>query len=155
VQVPVDKYLAEDYRQVLRTVDAPQNINTEVPITPAVIVNQGLPRPNSKQILRYTTVVNGAGNNSDQIATPNSTTNIYFLGCLINSGAVNFCVWDGTSGDRTSLTDGQTTNFYYGSYGGTTNVIDFVPFPVKATSGIRVTTTGVSSVIVYYIEEIV
>lgn len=159
--VPINKYLSNDYRTVLRVPDSPQDINTEIPVTPVVVVNNGLPRPTTSQRIRtYTFTGTGASTTYAQIATPSATTKIYFLGVVTILGGVGcvFSVYDATTG-APSTTTGGTANFVrYQNIGATSNEATFTPLPVECVTGLRAEDISGGSVnlsVIYYLEETV
>jgi hypothetical protein len=165
---PINRTVANDYRQALGVADAPQMIDTEIPITPVLLVNNSFPKPSTSQKLKYFTVGIHTALTSYQIATASSTTKIYFIGIkVINGGAValNPAVFDGTSGNSPAIAANTT---YADGAGLLANPIcpatngtqdeTILPLPVQVNNGIRLTMGGAAQagvVIIYYIEEIV
>jgi hypothetical protein len=166
VVFPIDKYLAQDYRNTLRTSDAPQNIETDNPVLPVIDIQKGLPQPNSKQRLRYK-FVNWTTTNTDyQIATPSSIKNIYYLGMYyVNTAATasTGAVWDGSTGSTPSSSANTSYDelmLDYSRLGATDGAFQYkmLPFPTKCSFGIRANfgvAAGSGFAIIWYIEELV
>jgi len=162
VVFPIDKYLAQDYRNTLRTSDAPQNIETDNPIIPMIDVQKGFPKPNSKQTYKtFFSTQAAAGTFNKQIATPTSNTLIYFVGIEVGYPS-------NTTGPDMALLDSTTQNTF--PVENDTNVLamrrtntpegydKFPPLPLKVNNGIRLySSTGVAgyAVVVHYIEEVI
>lgn len=162
--LPISKFIAEDYRQTLGTNDAPSFIDTETPIIPVAVVNQQLPKPNSKQKLKYGFACITAAATTLQIATRTATTKIYFLGFDAYSGnatSQTFVIYDATSGtgpsfsNNTIYTDesGLLADFTFASASAT--LINHLPLPVELKQGLRITGGATSSCyfVFWYIEE--
>lgn len=165
VQLPADKYLLQDYRDDLRTADAPQWLETEVPITPVKSIGAGFPKPNSKQIIKkYTAVKSTAGSAVTQVASVSASTKIYFLGAFFTvtatAGSGSVSINDSTSGSPT-LTNGATNEFFgfNGAAAAFANEYWIPAYPIPCIEGLRVNvtgpTTGTSACVVYYMEELV
>ncbi len=165
VEFPIDKYLAQDYRNTLRTFEAPQNIDTKNPVIPVIDIQKGFPKPNAKQTLKtYDLLRQNAASGDTQIATSSSTLKIYFVGALYNANGTNYTqasqstIQDSTSGTPgTSL--GATNNM--GTFIGNANTMIslFPSLPRECIYGIRASvvapTTGNTILTIYYIEEII
>lgn len=166
MEVPTDKYLLQDYRDDMRTSDAPQMIDTQTPLIPVKNIGSGLPKPNSKQrLLKYHVYKTNAASAYVNVATPSSNTRIYFLGVIVSvydTLGRTVSAYDGSSGTAQHSVDANTINFFTfnttaSAYG---NFSYFAPFPVQVVSGIRLfqdtlTASGSLSATFYYIEEIV
>lgn len=140
------------------------------PNNAGVEVQPALPKANSNQSLKYSTIhVNGTATDY-QLATVTSTKRVYFLGFMGENDAANVVdmqIWDGTTG--TDRAAGFSNNTAYpqetgliARYGMTataqTSISCFLPLPVEVTSGLRMTSGGASQHciwIVYWIEETV
>lgn len=166
MKVPANKYLLEDYRRDMKTVDAPQEIDTQINILPVKNVGAGVPVPNSAQRLRYKVFSTDANATQNQIATVSAQYNYYFLGFWAQNGTANnqsLYIYDASSGAAPVFAAGNGYDdpyIFVAAVSGTTVAQDhtyFVPFPIKVTSGIRLqwgASAGASqNVIVFYIEE--
>lgn len=164
METPISKYLAEDYRRNLGTPDAPSFIDTKNEIVPVVIVNDGLPKPNSKQRLRvYYKSHTGASTSDTTITTVTSTRNVYFIGAIIaqdaagNAGEVQIQDNQSTGQLSSPQQDALLANALMGT--AAKDYPFFPPMPIKLTSGLHLffPNQGASTryAIIYYLEEIV
>lgn len=169
--VPINKYIAQDYRSTLTTSGAPQNIDSDVPITPVVVINQGLPKPNSKQILRYYTYRGNAAAGYVQVVTKNSNTRIYLVSVDAEqrtTGTNSTCtVFDAASGNIPTIN--VNTAGYLDELGDIFNFVTAVastkhqkgetyPLPIEVKYGIRLYVDSNAAdmlVTLKYIEEII
>ena len=165
METPISKYLAEDYRRNLGTPDAPSFIETKNEIVPVVIVNDGLPKPNSKQRLRiYYKSHTGASTSDTTISTVTSTRNVYFIGAIISqdaaTGAGEIQIQDNQSTGQLSSPqqDALIANALMST---TARDYSFFPsMPIRLLSGLHLFfpnqgATGTRYAIVYYLEEII
>jgi len=162
VVFPIDKYLAQDYRNVLRTGDAPQNLDTDSPIIPVVDIQKGFPKPNSKQRLRHRYLYNANSTTISQIATPTNNLNIYYIGftgVFVGVASIIQPI-DATSGGvvATDQNEVALSPIYYGAAAQQT-IKDYPILPIKCDYGLRFENraTGVgcqSDVVIYWIEEV-
>lgn len=158
---PTNKYFMEDYRRVLGTNDAPQMIDTQNPIIPVALINNGLPKPLTSQQIKLKSFNKGASHTSDnQIATVNANMRVYYLGYYHTGLLDSFVIEDSISGTAV-LTDGDTNILAEWQNGaGATNINDFVflPLPIEVKQGIRLSigtnAGGSSHITVIYIEEL-
>lgn len=159
---PVDKNIANDYRKTMGTSGSPSFIDSDLPITPVAIINNGLPVQSTKQRLKTATVQEGTTGQTT-IATATAKMNIYFLGVhyrIQGTGGFSMQIYDATSGASPALSTTPRSdhfiifagNFAAAADGGT----HFLPMPIKANTGIRVQTaltTGNPEYTIYYLEE--
>lgn len=167
VKFPIDKYLAQDYRNTLRTSDAPQYLDTETPLIPVVDVQKGFPKPNSKQTLRYATVKFTTTAGYVQIVTKTANTRIYFIGIKSVNGAAilhEVLLFDGTGNyptvnadtlytDEAGFIDRLTLPATVGAQYITPN-----PLPIELKYGLRIyggVASGNATNIITYIEEVI
>lgn len=164
--MPADKYLLQDYRNDMRTSQAPQDLDTSAQLIPVKCVGVGLPRPNSKQTLRryhaYRTNEAAAQTNA---AVPTSSTKIYFVGVvfsLFDSSGRYLSIADASSGTTPQNTNASTNMLFYtqNTAASTNTGSMFCPHPVEMLSGIRIYTdtmsaTGQTFATIYYIEEVI
>jgi len=158
--VPTDKYLMADYREILGTPDAPQMIDTENPIIPVALVNNGLPRPNSKQEIKKYNVSKINTTVDVQVATASSTKRLFYIGAHVRVDAlgVNTCVvFDATSGTG-SCSDANTDLLVPGVVANTIlSTLYTMNLPIECKKGIRVSIIAAAgqnvSVDVFYMEE--
>lgn len=147
----------------MRSQAAPEAIDTDQPPIPVVILNNGLPKPLSSQVLKTQTVLSSAGGTvTTQLATTTSTTRVYFVGaqftCTATAGAGSAAINDSTSGTPTA-TNGATNELLAlnGAAAGFINEFFAPPLPRECVTGLRATVqapaTGTSALIVYWIEE--
>lgn len=153
---PISRNVANDYRTVMGTGDAPQFIDTEVPILPVKAIGEGIPKPNSSQRqLTYTSVA--TGNQQVNVSLPSSSRNVYLTGITVNTnstGIGDIYIIDASSGS--SFTDTDTTGKVRLSMPISTDKQVFFPFPIKMTTGLRLVVSwsaGTISSIVHYVEE--
>lgn len=163
MKLPADKYVLEDYRQDLRTSDAPQVIDTERELLPVKAIGTGIPRPNSRQIL-HVTLVNVTTATAVQVCTRAAGTRIFFLAAFFYSGAAqatNSALFDATSGNgsavvaNTAYTDDYLAIFTLAAAVGASA---FVQLPVgkEIMQGIRHyggSAAGNANLVVYWVEE--
>ena len=163
MEVPIDKFLMQDYRRDMRTPDCPSYIDTRVPITPVKTIGTGFTTPNSKQKLRHTLIDIGGTSTDFQIATVTASKNVYLLGYhywVTNTTNSEVKMWDAASGSAPSISantkyedEGALLLYIAPQTGWYTFVL---PLPKKVTTGIRLTAGGASVsafLVVYYIEE--
>jgi len=168
VSFPIDKYLSQDYRDTLRTFDAPQNIDTDSPLIPVIDIQKGYIKPNSKQKLRTYLFFQGAGAaaRTVQIASNSTTRQYYFLAAKsYKAGTVNnsnISLIDATTGGAT-YADGETDLLireqWLAAAPGVREGINIGSAPIKTDRGIRLdcVLTGAGEeiwMLIYYIEEI-
>lgn len=159
--VPINKYLAQDYRRTLSTGGAPQMIDDSNPIIPVIDVQKGFITPNSKQLLKKYTVVKGAAAGAFNIAlsTPSLSKKVYLVGYRVNiTGAAGImALYDSTTdGDQEADADSVTINRYASA---TTNeIFNFqIPIPIEKRLLLYVNSGAASGVTatIYYIDETV
>lgn len=166
MEVPINKYLGNDYREVLGTPDSPSYIDTKVPIMPVapMTIGKGFPSPKSNQVLRVYYTKNTSSEVNTAIATPSDSLRYYFIGCIMTS--------DGGSANAndTQVNDSTTSGFI--NTAGSTEVLAqktikasavldaniFPPYPILIQKQLRVHlgnngVTGAKYIIVYYLEE--
>jgi len=166
VEFPIDKYLAQDYRDTLRTFDSPQNIETKNPIIPVIDIQKGFIKPNSKQKLCNAFVYAGATTTRVQLATASTSLKVYFVAMQSINFAANVgdtILFDAISGNAPTTTagnvytgvDAPTCRHYLPASG---NLTTTPTIPVQVTNGLRVEFGGTSQnyyVMIWWIEEIV
>lgn len=166
MQQPINKGLANDYRTTLGVSDAPSFIETEIPVTPVAVINNGLPRPSSNQKFRYVTINTGVDLRQFQVSTASSTTRIYYLGyCLATTAAVAqvWEIFDATSGANPALADNTAYNDNLGNIqkisipAALTTLVNYLPLPLEVKNGIRVqqnAAVGADAIlIIFFLEE--
>jgi hypothetical protein len=161
---PLKQSIQVDFRSECGVQSAPAFFNSEVPLTPVVIVagNVGFPKPRNNQILK-TYFFQHVATDADNISIPSSTKKVYFVGVLANvssgvGGTVNFFIFDSTT--KNSRTDADTNILTFRAAPvASTNLTfsDFPPLPVELKSALRVASTvavsGSAEGVIYYIEE--
>jgi hypothetical protein len=161
MNLPADKYILQDYRDDLRVVEAPQYIDSSSALVPVKVVGAGLPKPNSKQVLKTYLVLKNNSTTSTQIATVTSSRNVYFVGAIVAfdaAGSKEFILADAASGVPANA-DAATNLFISSTPAPPSQVTIWPPFPVKCINGLRAQVTAASGqnciATIYYIEEIV
>lgn len=170
MNVPIDKYLGQDYRVALRVPSSPSFIDTEVPITPIIDINKGLPRPNSKQIFHKSMVLISGAPADFNITTVTSSRKVFLLGVVTRQAsatvAVNVNVYDASSGSVPTINNNTVMEdtgyimqcWQLATAGAGTMEIVMLPLPSEINYGIRINAGAVSAsffMFVYWIEEIV
>lgn len=168
MEAPISKWLGADYRDALRVPDSPSRIDTTVPITPVVSLNNGLPRPQANQRLRWGLInVSGAFSSQVQIATVLSTRRIYFVSLMtmaVSAHTVAYALFDGTSGGApaptaNTLMADQTGDLAYHYVPATVGTRQETQpsLPVEAKYGLRLDISAPAGtnhyVLIYWIEE--
>lgn len=148
---PIDKGIAQDYRNTMFTSGAPQNIDTDIAVIPVAVINQGLPKPTSKQLMYKYNFVNTTAD--AQVITRGSNQRVYYLGCQINMGAgCTTVIFDGTSGTG-AQTNGDTVTLI--RMDGAVQMGYFPPLPIECVNGIRISVTAAANarITVFYVVE--
>ena len=165
---PIDKYLAQDYRNTLRTGGSPQMIDDSAPVTPVIDIQKGFPKPNAKQILHQTLVFVGNASTTFQIATVSATTKIYYLGMFAQNQAAVQCgpdFFDASSGVAGAINGNNAYQDYLGRIAPMTvaatvgATLAYNPvLPYQVTYGLRLIGGGAGQSCIYqiwWLEEIV
>lgn len=150
MEQPINKYLANDYRVVIGTDDAPATIDPKNAIIPVVDIQKGFPKPNSKQTYK-TKAFNNNGVGYNTISSVDSNKDVYLVAIAVsgvNGGYIN--VGDGTD-SAVDSTNGSTTHFIQIASAG---LYDF-PLPIKCNVALGIYGSVINQgFVVHYIEEI-
>jgi hypothetical protein len=132
-------------------------------LTQATITgNSSISLPSSTQVVSYTTIRITTSATIYQIATPDGTHDVYFLGCSyskVGAASSAIYVYDAAAGSPPSLSAntayaGAAGGLYF-SYNATAGEFGYnSPQPIKTTSGIRVQAGGAGAdvyMVVYYL----
>jgi len=156
---PTDKYIMQDYRASLGTNDAPQMINTENPITPVAVINNGLRTPKSNQSIKLYSLSKGAGTDSTvQISTVSSSKRVFILGytSLRQGVDTTFTVKDLSSGAGIGIADADTDTFLFMTGIGHLTHYNF-PIPLECKQGIRLRAVSSGAtlpiIVIHFMEE--
>jgi len=163
---PTNKYLMADYRSQLGTNDAPQMIDTEIPLAPVVMINRGLPTASASQRLRWAELAVGNVSTQYQIATASSTLKVYLVAVTsttLGAASTPFRVFDAISGAgpnpaANTMVQDQSAGLIYMSSPAVAGSFSKVALPisVQVQNGIRLVGGGAgqaAEVIVYWLEE--
>lgn len=153
--VPFSAYLQADYREQMQSLAAPEVFDASSPAQPVVVLNNGFPKPSSRQVLK-TILLSKAAVIDVQVATATNALRVYFVGYKGNSNAGNnINIGDAASGSI-GTTDGTTNLIGYITAGGVAVQENlFLPLPRQCAAGIRVSFTNVAggNILLYWIEE--
>lgn len=168
MNVPADKYLLKDYRDDMRTPDAPQWLDTQVPLMPVKAIGTGFPKPNSKQRIKFAfrEVTNTAVDAYSQLGTTTANLQYYFVGCTISQSSQTstqnvVMVFDATTGNFPAAPQDEVVVFDITMPASvTTSVNIFAPYPILMKDGLRLgigapgaVASATRDVVVWYLEE--
>jgi hypothetical protein len=165
MEMPISKYISEDYRNILKTSGSPSRIDTDKEIVPTISLNSGIPMPSSNQRLRYATISIDATAREYNIITKGND-NMYYLGHhVINLAAVVLTgtLYDAGAGAPAGIT---APNVYNDNLGHLALLnqpavigsafVNSLTNPIKLIRGVRFSGGGVGQsgiLIIYYMEE--
>lgn len=157
---PIRKSVMSDYRYSMGTADCPQFLDTEQPITPVAVVNQGLPIPKASQEVK-TIFYSKTSTAQVQVSTVSSNQRVWLLGWELTSNgttsASDIWLFDATSGTPT-VADGSLLIKGRILSGVSVEKRHMYPLPIEFKSGLRIDincagATPENRLIIYYCEE--